>query len=403
MNAPTNLLSMRDASGDTRRIIGPIGPHGFPTSIAIDGKIYVGCQSAPIGDIGTQTAGAFKGMIAALDNVDSNMSDLVNLRTYYVYQGGGGKDVTTFWEKMTEVRLRYLSDPGPAATAVRVVGVPTAEHLIGVDGVATISGDRQRLMPKHTWDWSIPTPFSQGWRVGDTIYLGGQLAADMEGKAVALGDVAEQARITLEFIRHVLAEGGHGWDDLATLRICYQAGSSPEEGRATLDTILGVISETIPGTLPAITAFGVDLLYEGLMLEIDGISVKGRKQEIVPPGAMTWMRFDDHPVALAADKEIYVGGLGAPGGASLVAQSEATLDRLNVTLRAADLGYENLVKLTLFYVPDEESTSPESDIKTLTSAIKDYVPDAGPVVTITRTKNLPFPGQRIQLDAVAVR
>ncbi len=402
MNAPTNLLSMRDASGDTRRIIGPLGPLGFPTSIAIDGKIYIGCQSAAIGDIALQTAAAFEGMIAALDGFDSEMGDLVNLRTYYVYQGTGGRDVTAFWEKMTEVRLRYLADPGPAATALRVVGIPTPAQLIGVDGVATTSRDRQRLMPKHTWDWSIPTPFSQGWRVGDTIYLGGQLAADMTGKAVAVGDVAEQARVTLEFIRHVLADGGHGWEDLVTLRICYQAGSSPEEGRATLDTILGVIRETIPGHLPAITAFGVDLLYEGLMLEIDGISVKRPKREVVPPGAMMWMRFDEHPVAQAVGKELYIGGIGAPGGASLVAQSEASLDRLNVTLRAAGLGYENLVKITLFYVPDEESRSSDADLQTITNAIKDYVPDAGPVVTIVRVKNLPFPGQRVQLDAVAV-
>ncbi len=70
-----------------RRIIGPLGPLGFPTSIAIDGKIYIGCQSAAIGDIALQTAAAFEGMIAALDGFDSEMGDLVNLRTYYVYQG----------------------------------------------------------------------------------------------------------------------------------------------------------------------------------------------------------------------------------------------------------------------------------------------------------------------------
>ncbi len=101
-------------------------------------------------------------------------------------------------------------------------------------------------------------------------------------------------------------------------------------------------------------------------------------------------------------KELYIGGIGAPGGASLVAQSEASLDRLNVTLRAAGLGYENLVKITLFYVPDEESRSSDADLQTITNAIKDYVPDAGPSSPLFAVKNLPFPGQRVQLDAVAV-
>ena len=30
-----------------------------------------------------------------------------------------------------------------------------------------MSADRQRLMPAGHWDWSIPVPFSQGWRAGD--------------------------------------------------------------------------------------------------------------------------------------------------------------------------------------------------------------------------------------------
>ena len=28
----------------------------------------------------------------------------------------------------------------------------------------------QRLMPKDHWDWSIPVPFSQGWKCGDFIF-----------------------------------------------------------------------------------------------------------------------------------------------------------------------------------------------------------------------------------------
>ena len=30
----------------------------------------------------------------------------------------------------------------------------------------------QRLMPKDHWDWSIPVPFSQGWKCGDFIFVG---------------------------------------------------------------------------------------------------------------------------------------------------------------------------------------------------------------------------------------
>ena len=94
------------------------------------------------------------------------MGDLMKLHTYYPYKGDGA-DVTQYWERMTAVRLQYLADPGPAATALRVEGVWPGTSLIGVDGIGEASADRQRIMPQHAWDWSVPTPFSQGWRVGD--------------------------------------------------------------------------------------------------------------------------------------------------------------------------------------------------------------------------------------------
>jgi enamine deaminase RidA (YjgF/YER057c/UK114 family) len=401
MTNPTNLLSLRDDTGDTKRIFGPIGPLGFPRTIAIDGTIYIGCHSASDGDICKQTATAFDDLTSGLSALNADMADLINLRTYYVYEGDGGPDVTTFWEKMTEVRLRYLADPGPAGTAVRVSGVPTTSNLVGIDGVATISDDRQRIMPEKRWDWSIPTPLSQGWRIGDTIYLGGQISADMTGGAVFPGDIVAQTKLTLEFIHHVLQDGGHDWADLATMRICYHAGQTPEAGRATLDAILSVVKEVIPAPLPALNAFGVDLLYEGLMLEIDGISIKRKREAVLAPGSATWMQFDDHPVAVMCGKELYAAGLSAPGGASLLAQAEASIDRLNLTLRAAGLGYENLVKLTVFCVPDVDEAA--AFVETIKNALADYIPTPGPVVSIVRVKNLPFPGQRVQLDAVAVR
>lgn len=399
MSAATNLLPLREASGATKRVFGPIGPLGFPQAIAIDGKIYLGGHFAEDGDICAQTATAFDNFVETLKGFGSDMRDLVNLRTYYVYEGD--QDVTAHWERFTEVRLRYLANPGPGATALRIAGAPSAKHEIGIDGVASVAPERKRIMPDGLWDWSIPTPFSQGWLIGDTIFLGGQIAADKQGRAVALGDIEEQMRLALGFLRLVLNEGGHDLTDLVTMRIGYKAGSTPEEGRANLDKILGVLRETIQGPLPTINAFGVDLLYEGLMLEIDGHSIKSRKQTMSPPGCSDWMTLDGAPVATMCGTELYVAGLSAPGGASLVAQTEASIDRLNLTLRAAGLTYDSLVKLTVYYVPGEDEEA--NGVETIKKALSDYIPGPGPVVSVVRVKNLPFPGQRVQLDAVAIR
>jgi enamine deaminase RidA (YjgF/YER057c/UK114 family) len=352
--------------------------------------------------IESETAASFDRLVAVLAAAGAEMRDLVNLRTYYVYDGAAGRDVTEYWERMTAVRLRYLADPGPAATAVRVAGLPSSKHLIGVDGIAVVGEARRRIMPEDAWDWSIPTPFSQGWRIADTIYLGGQISADRQGKAVAIGDAVLQTRNCLDYIRQVLDDAGASWGDLATLRVCYRFNGSEAETKRLLDSILGVVQATLPVELPAITAFGVDLLYEGLLLEIDGVALKRAREPIAPAGADTWMRLADFPIACRSGNEIYIGGLSAPGAASLAAQADATLGRLGETLSAAGVDFASLAKLTVFYVSDRLAAEADADVEAITGALADYLPRPGPVVTILKVNALPHDGQRFQIDGIAI-
>jgi 2-iminobutanoate/2-iminopropanoate deaminase len=51
-------------------------------------------------------------------------------------------------------------------------------------------------------------PFSQGVRAGNLVFVAGQGALDKDNNILALGDVGEQTRITLERVRTVLGEVG---------------------------------------------------------------------------------------------------------------------------------------------------------------------------------------------------
>ena len=42
--------------------------------------------------------------------------------------------------------------------------------------------DKQRIMPEGFWDWPLPTTFSQGWRVGNLVFVGGQVSQTPDGK-----------------------------------------------------------------------------------------------------------------------------------------------------------------------------------------------------------------------------
>jgi enamine deaminase RidA (YjgF/YER057c/UK114 family) len=375
----------------------------FPAVIRRGSTIYVGCQWTSGGaPIEAQTAAVFEKLVAALATAGAQMSDVINLRTYYVYTGDDGPEVTEYWNRMTAVRLRYLAAAGPAATAVRVLGVPDRENLIGVDAIATLESDRQRLMPAHAWDWTIPTPFSQGWRTGDKITVGGQIAADRRGKALAPSDVAAQTQLTLEYIRHVLLAADQNWEHVLAMRICYKCDSTRAAGESRLKAIMQAIQATLPEPRPAITAFGVDLLYEGLLLEIDAVARRADKRAVAPAGAHDWIGFEGFPPAQCSGGELHIGGISAPGGASLQAQIEATLDRLLAVMDEAGYDRDALSKITLFYIPDADSERAVAERNLIMALAHRYLPNPGPVVTLLSVPSLPHVGQRFQIDGLAL-
>ena len=52
--------------------------------------------------------------------------------------------------------------------------------------------DRQRLMPRHHWGWRGEqwSTISQGWRAGNLVFVGGQVALDEHGEIIGPGDIA---------------------------------------------------------------------------------------------------------------------------------------------------------------------------------------------------------------------
>ena len=68
----------------------------------------------------------------------------------------------------------------------------------------------------------LPAPishYSNGVKVGDTVYVSGQVALDGEGRLVGPGDVVAQTRQVLDNIRRVLAAGGATLDDVVKVTV----------------------------------------------------------------------------------------------------------------------------------------------------------------------------------------
>ena len=365
-----------------------------------------------VGDIAAQTRNVFENMKSSLASLDMGLDDLVRLNTYYVFDGND-RDATAFWEDMTRVRLEYFPDPGPAATAVRAKGMPYEGQLIQIEGVA-LRGEsrksRQRIMPEGSWDWSIAVPLSQGWKIGNRIFVGGQISADKTGSPVYVGDLDAQTRNIYDYIGRVLSDAGASFADLTRVKICFKYDSKdPKTGQTFVDRIMEVSQEYMMGTPPVITAFAVDLLYPGLDLEIDAMAIIDQDTKTLSGRELTGRYqppvFSD---GVLADGEIYVGGQTSLGPDNSVlfpedfpAQAKEVFHRLNNVLAQADATLDNVVKLNLFIVADDADV--EDRFHQACQIWAEICPDSHPAMTPVRVHELPKPGLLFQADCIAIK
>lgn len=227
-------------------------------------------------DIAAQTRNCFEGMARVLAEAGADMTQLTRLNTYYDFEGSG-QAVTGFWEKMTKVRMEYLPNPGPSGTAVRVSGFANPGELFQIEGIAHLGRDRKRLMPKGHWDWSMPVPFSQGWRVGNVVFCGGQISADARGRTVGAGDIEIQTKHAFEFIGKVLAEGGAEMSDVVKLNTYYHYEGEGRDVTDYWERMTKVRKRYLPPQGPSATAVRVKgYAYEDLLIEVEAIAVIDR-------------------------------------------------------------------------------------------------------------------------------
>jgi 2-iminobutanoate/2-iminopropanoate deaminase len=132
---------------------------------------------------------------------------------------------------------------------------------------------KQRLTPDNHWDWHVKTPFSQGWRIGPFIFLGGQLSAGADGSVVGLGDIETQTRNVFENIGRVLNEAGATWRNVVKLNTYYVFDGPDEDAQAFWEKMTKVRLQYIADPGPAATAVRVaGLMYDGFLIEADVIA-----------------------------------------------------------------------------------------------------------------------------------
>ena len=109
-------------------------------------------------------------------------------------------------------------------------------------------------------------PFSPAVRVGDTIYLSGQIGAAADGSVPPA--MADQAKLAMENVKAALTLAGATFDDVVKCTVMLADMSKWGEFNIVYKTYFKA------GRLPARSAFGVNGLAVGAGVEVECIAYR---------------------------------------------------------------------------------------------------------------------------------
>lgn len=111
-------------------------------------------------------------------------------------------------------------------------------------------------------------PYSQATRVGDMVFLSGQIPLDPNSGLIVEGDITEQARQAFANLRAVCQAAGGSFDDIVRVGL-YLTDLSE------FAAVNAVMQDVFSAPYPARSTIEVSALPRGAKFEIDAIMVLG--------------------------------------------------------------------------------------------------------------------------------
>ncbi|MGH8501603.1 MAG: RidA family protein [Gammaproteobacteria bacterium] len=109
-------------------------------------------------------------------------------------------------------------------------------------------------------------PYSQAVRVGDTVYLSGQIPLDPASMALVEGDIAAQIRRVFDNLSAVAQAAGGGLADIVKLNVFLTDLSH-------FALVNEAMAQHFQAPYPARAAIGVAALPKGAAVEMDAVMV----------------------------------------------------------------------------------------------------------------------------------
>lgn len=245
------------------------------------------------------------------------------------------------FEAMNEVYGAYFDDDRPPtrATVEADIAIPNSQMEISLIA-ARKDVELEWVVPEG---WAKSPLYAWGVRAGDTLFVSGLVSFDPQTRQLVPGDLATQAKRTLENIDAVLEAGGMSKENVVR---CAVYLADPRD-YTMMNEVYGAYFDEAP---PARATVRARLADPSLTIEIQCTAVRGARKVVLPAGASPSPR----PLssAIQVGDRLYLSGMvGRDGGAypaGVAAQTKITLERLEATLKAAGMSFEDVVSATVF-------------------------------------------------------
>ncbi|MGB2270517.1 MAG: RidA family protein [Candidatus Micropelagos thuwalensis] len=216
---------------------------------------------------------------------------------------------------------------------------------------------RAFITPNDHWSKKTDNPISQAVRVGNFLFIAGQISIDRDQNIFAPYNILEQTKFVMEQIISVLSNANFDIGDLVQLRGFYASGICEDEYliEKQISFVLGELN--CPG--PVLTLVPMPTLRpEGIVIQIEAIAMRGQNGEILSR-TVAWDSTWSGPSkpfsqALKVANMIFTSGITAhaidtiPAEGDLAEQCHLVMHRIDRLLSQLGACFDDVVKSNIY-------------------------------------------------------
>lgn len=357
------------------------------------------------GDIERQCEGAMAYLATVLEDLGSDLSDLVKLVVYFV----GDRSAET---KILSQIAALLGDN--VRPVINTIGLPELcypDLMIEIEGVAMRAPDGMRMERQcfHLDDMPLlPSAYSHVIRCGDMVFTGDMSAMSPSGTADGIGDLALQTKIMMDRLCTLLAVAGADIQDVLKLNVYYLGSGTADDWAKPASIRAGYFPD--PG--PAATGMPVTQFPDpDLMTKISVTAMRSsdgkrlQKAYAWPEGHWDWTAPLPYKHGNKCGQIIHVGGQVSLDQSAnvidpdnMVAQTKCAMANVKDVLAEFGATLDDVVKVTTFY---QGEASAEALHENLLIRSNSYT-DPGPATTGIPMPALVYEGMVIEIEVIAM-